>query len=304
MRIFLSHSSRDKPLIRELRSNLPQHVRAWIDEDDLLFGENIESSLKNAISLESDFVIIFIGRESVRSEWVKKELRWALRHEKKIGRTFVLPVLLDEELWEQVEPKEFRSRKYLLCTDFSEAGVRAFSERLKDELFAWVSRHLDVARESRPNTPIIVVETLVIDMSANAYEDLKQQGAPPEALEQFQELFQDFPEHALVVRVRNEGTGSVLLTGFGIVASQEGKRDFRKYPYSPTVDEQPWMQFEPGDYHEFIMDLADLGHELKNPIIQYRGKAYIRGFYQGYDGTDYPSESFILDLDTLEVEYL
>jgi len=78
MKIFFSHSSRDKPLVREIRSYLPPHIRAWIDEDDLLVGEDLEQSIKSAITSTADFLVIFIGADSIRSHWVKRELDWAL----------------------------------------------------------------------------------------------------------------------------------------------------------------------------------------------------------------------------------
>lgn len=106
----------------------------------MLFGDEIENSLRKAIRLDADFLVIFVGREAIQSKWVKKELKWAREHEQRIGRTFVLPVVFDSDVWDQVEPKEFQNRKYLECTDFTSSGVKAFSEKLKDELFAWLSR--------------------------------------------------------------------------------------------------------------------------------------------------------------------
>jgi hypothetical protein len=40
MQIFLSHSSRQKPLVREVMRNLPEYLGLWIDEQKLLFGDN------------------------------------------------------------------------------------------------------------------------------------------------------------------------------------------------------------------------------------------------------------------------
>lgn len=140
MRIFFSHSWRDKPLLREIQRNLPAHVRAWIDDKELLLGEELESSIRSAIRFETDFVIIFIGPESVRSKWVRRELAWALDRESEVGRIFVLPVLLEERSWVDM-PELFQGRKYLLCSDFSETGVRDFSKRLADDLFGLVSRY-------------------------------------------------------------------------------------------------------------------------------------------------------------------
>ena len=143
MKIFLSHASRDKPLVREIRKHLPEHIRSWIDEKQLLIGDDLESSIRDAIEKASDLVIIFLSRDSVRSEWVKRELAWALQREEGLGHPFVLPILFDKEAWDLLEPKEFRSRKYILCSDFSEAGVAHAAKMLNDELFAYLSRKLE-----------------------------------------------------------------------------------------------------------------------------------------------------------------
>ena len=143
MKIFLSHASRDKPLVREIRKHLPEHIRSWIDEKQLLIGDDLESSIRDAIEKASDLVIIFLSRDSVRSDWVKRELAWALQREEGLGHTFVLPILFDKEAWDLLEPKEFRSRKYILCSDFSEAGVAHTAKMLNDELFAYLSRKLE-----------------------------------------------------------------------------------------------------------------------------------------------------------------
>lgn len=145
MKIFLSYSHRDKALVREVRSYLPKHISAWIDDDELLIGADLKVLIRNVIQEEADFVIVFLGREAIQSEWVKKELTWALDREKEIGRVFVLPILLDD-IWMQIEPKEFRDRLYLTCFDQSQTGVRALAEKLSNHLFAWLSHHLESSK--------------------------------------------------------------------------------------------------------------------------------------------------------------
>lgn len=142
MKIFISHSNRDKALIRELLSYLPAHVKPWLDEEKLLFGMNLSASIEHAIKDDSDFVVLFLSSDSIRSSWVETELCWALDRERKLGRAFVLPVLLDD-VWEEVRPKEFQSRKYLKCFDQSKHGVEALASIINAELFAWLSAHLD-----------------------------------------------------------------------------------------------------------------------------------------------------------------
>jgi len=145
MKVFLSHSSRDKALVREIRSHLPDHVKTWLDEEELLVGQDLKISIKSAIQEDADFVVIFLGKEAVASEWVTRELEWALEREKNIGRVFVLPVLLDD-VWGMVEPAEFRNRLYIKCFDQSEDAVREVARKLSDHIFSWLSRHLDESK--------------------------------------------------------------------------------------------------------------------------------------------------------------
>lgn len=142
MKIFLCHSSRDKALVREIRSLLPPHVKAWLDESELLVGMELENSIRKAIQRDTDYVVVFLGRDSIKSEWVRKELAWALDREKKIGHTFVLPVLLDD-VWDKVTPAEFKNRFYLKCFEQTQAGIRNFTHILSDQLFGWVCQRLE-----------------------------------------------------------------------------------------------------------------------------------------------------------------
>jgi len=113
--------------------NLPPEVRAWIDEKELRIGQNLNTSIRNAIANETDFVVILVGPEAVNSKWVRRELDWALKRETDLNRIFVLPILLDRDSLIQL-PKKVQGRRYLTCADFTEAGVADFSKRLADEL--------------------------------------------------------------------------------------------------------------------------------------------------------------------------
>jgi hypothetical protein len=59
MKIFVSHSRRDKALIREIASHLPTYIRPWLDEEQLLFGMNLEASIRTSILSDANYVITF-----------------------------------------------------------------------------------------------------------------------------------------------------------------------------------------------------------------------------------------------------
>ena len=43
---------------------------------------DVDMSIRNAIHEEADFVIIFLGREAMKPEWVRKECECVLEREK------------------------------------------------------------------------------------------------------------------------------------------------------------------------------------------------------------------------------
>lgn len=145
MKIFLSHSSRIKPLVREVRSHLPDHVNSWIDEKNLIAGDSLERSIRESIESSSDFVVGFVDETAVRSEWVRKELTWAKEEEQRLGRTFILPVLIEDVDLGSLQ--WLRERLFLRCHGYREFDVSRLASELSSSLFAWLSRDLDSLRK-------------------------------------------------------------------------------------------------------------------------------------------------------------
>ncbi len=71
--VFISHSSVDKPFVRELAAFLERDalIRVWLDERELEPGQNIVDGI--ADGLESDFVLLILSPASVESPWVNEE---------------------------------------------------------------------------------------------------------------------------------------------------------------------------------------------------------------------------------------
>ena len=83
LKVFLSHSHRAKALPLSERSartcpNICRSGRTVRSPD----SADINVSIRNAIQEEADFVIIFLGREAMTPEWVRREFEWALEREK------------------------------------------------------------------------------------------------------------------------------------------------------------------------------------------------------------------------------
>ena len=98
LRVFLCHASQDKPTVWKLYRYLKQRgVKPWLDQADLLPGEDWEVEIPNAL-FSSDVILVCLSKNSVDKEgYVQKEISFALdKALEKPGRIFIIPVKLEE----------------------------------------------------------------------------------------------------------------------------------------------------------------------------------------------------------------
>jgi hypothetical protein len=97
-RVFLCHSSADKPAIRELyRRLLNDGINPWFDEEDLLPGQLWEKEIPRAVRSNCAFIVC-ISRNSVeKTGYVQKEVKCALdaADERPDGKIFLIPAKLE-----------------------------------------------------------------------------------------------------------------------------------------------------------------------------------------------------------------
>jgi hypothetical protein len=126
---FLSHSSLDKPFIRQLASDLKANgIQVWLDEQNIKVGESIPEKISQGLA-ESDYFLLAVSKNSVASEWVKKELNSALVTEVERRAVHVLPLRLDDSTM----PGPIKDKKY---ADFSKSykqGLRDLLDAMKAE---------------------------------------------------------------------------------------------------------------------------------------------------------------------------
>ena len=121
---FLSHSSADKPFIRQLAADLAaNNVEVWLDEQRIRVGDSIPEKIAQGLA-ESDFFLIGISHNSVNSAWVQKELNNALVTEVKRRNVHILPLKLDQSPM----PTIISDKKY---ADFSASYKFGLDELLK-----------------------------------------------------------------------------------------------------------------------------------------------------------------------------
>ncbi len=112
-KIFLSHTSADKPFVRKLAADLRNNGHTvWIDEAEINIGDSLIGKIREGLD-SVDYVAVVLSKASIQSEWVKKELEIASNKEIKEKRVIVLPLII-----ENVEMPGFLEGK--LYGDFSD----------------------------------------------------------------------------------------------------------------------------------------------------------------------------------------
>lgn len=99
LKVFLCHASADKPKVKEYYRALNRRgFQPWLDEIDLLPGQDWQFEIPQAIET-SDAIIIFLSKESVdKAGYVQKEIKFALDKalEMPEGRIFIIPARLED----------------------------------------------------------------------------------------------------------------------------------------------------------------------------------------------------------------
>lgn len=118
--VFLSHSSKDKPFVRELAAALETggEIKVWLDERQIAPGQNIVSAIGEG--LDSDFILLILSPDSVDSNWVKEEWTGAFWEQTNNRRTKLLGVLYREC---QI-PRLLRNKKYFDLRSNQPQGFR------------------------------------------------------------------------------------------------------------------------------------------------------------------------------------
>lgn len=98
LRVFLCHSSADKPQVRTLYRRLVEDgVSPWLDEEALVPGQDWEFEISRAIQ-QSDIILICMSNHSVdKRGYVQREIRYAMRVADEVpkGQIFLIPARLE-----------------------------------------------------------------------------------------------------------------------------------------------------------------------------------------------------------------
>lgn len=124
---FLSHSSADKPFIRQLAADLTANgIGVWLDEQRIRVGDSIPEKIAQGLA-ESDYFLIGMSQRSSESAWVQKELNNALMTEMQRRNVHILPLKLDDSPMPQI----IAEKKYADFSKSYKAGLDDLLTALK-----------------------------------------------------------------------------------------------------------------------------------------------------------------------------
>lgn len=128
LRVFLCHSSNDKPAVRELYQQLRAEpwIQPWLDEEELYPGADWNLEIEKAVEA-SDAILVCLTNGSITKEgYVQRELRVVLDFAdyKPEGTLYIIPVRLEE-----CEPPR-RLRKWQYADYFAGSRERSFQRLL------------------------------------------------------------------------------------------------------------------------------------------------------------------------------
>jgi hypothetical protein len=115
LKIFISHSSKDITFARKLKHEFEKYdINVWLDEGSLKVGDILTNTFRKAIE-EADFFILIISEHSLRSDWVKQEMKFAIE-----SHTKILPIRIDEcNLFPEIYDHKFLEFSFTNFDDFS-----------------------------------------------------------------------------------------------------------------------------------------------------------------------------------------
>ncbi|HEU0016490.1 MAG TPA: CHAT domain-containing protein, partial [Longimicrobium sp.] len=98
LRVFLSHSSKDKPQVEALAVALRERgIEPWLDKWEIGPGDDIVGSINRGLD-EADAGIIVFSEHSGESRWVESEVSY-LTYARIVESKALIPVVLGEGAW-------------------------------------------------------------------------------------------------------------------------------------------------------------------------------------------------------------
>jgi tetratricopeptide (TPR) repeat protein len=134
MKVFLSHSTKDKQFVQALAAQLEaEKIEHWLCEVDIEFGQNFVAKIEEGLR-DADLTILFWSPEAARSDWTRLEWTSVTAREISESRTRLGIVLLRD-----CEVPELLRVKHRI-------DARTDPEQGRHETIDWIKRLRDMQR--------------------------------------------------------------------------------------------------------------------------------------------------------------
>jgi hypothetical protein len=121
--VFVSYSHADKKHIEPFLKRLKMEGVRVLGDWDFKPGDSLQNKISNSIS-RAGYLLAFLSKQSVSSQWVAKELEIGMARELKTRKVYVLPILIED-----CEIPPFLETK--LYGDFREAKENIYDSLLE-----------------------------------------------------------------------------------------------------------------------------------------------------------------------------
>jgi len=150
LRVFLCHSSNDKPTVRELYRQLSAEgwLDVWLDEEKLYPGQDWNLEIEKAVEA-ADAILVCLSNNSITKEgYVQRELRIVLDYAdyKPEGTLYLIPIRLED----CEPPRRLRPWQY---ADYFEEDLERAYQRLLVSL-QMRAKSLGMSMETPPAKPV------------------------------------------------------------------------------------------------------------------------------------------------------
>src|SRR5271166_4843867 len=141
MKVFLSHSTKDKQFVQTLATALEaEKIEPWLCEVDIEFGQNFVAKIEEGLR-DADLTVLFWSPEAARSDWTRLEWTSVIAREISESRTRLGIVLLRD----CAVPELLRVKHRI--------DAQTDPEKARLETVAWIKRLRDMRRLAETRAP-------------------------------------------------------------------------------------------------------------------------------------------------------
>jgi hypothetical protein len=141
MKVFLSHSTKDKQFVQTLATELEaEKIEPWLCEVDIEFGNNFVAKIEDGLR-DADLTVLFWSPEAARSDWTRLEWTAVIAREISESRTRLGIVLLRD----CAVPELLRVRHRI--------DAQTNPEKARREALEWIKRLRDMRRITQTTAP-------------------------------------------------------------------------------------------------------------------------------------------------------